>query len=300
MKKKLCVFILSAVLCILYINGSVAAVSNTVVAMKSSGKILIDGGEAIFDAYNINGNNYFKLRDIAYKLSGTDAQFEVDWDGVKNALSLFSGKPYTPVGGEMTINEDTAVQTVKLSGSKVILDGKEVKLTAYLINGNNYFKLRDIAEAFDFFVGWNAKTSTVVIDTAKKYIPELTEAEVYNKMIALKNQYPHGMEWKNDKYYIWKGGIYRGGYGCLAFAFILSDEAFGSLPARKHTDLNNIKIGDILRINNDTHSVVLIAKDDKKVTVAEGNFNDEVYWEREFTWQELKAIFDYAITRYLE
>jgi len=257
MEKRVRAFILSAVLFILHITGITgAAVSaaDTATAIKSPGIILIDGGEAVFDAYNINGNNYFKLRDIAYKLSGTSAQFEVYWDGANNTVSLLSGKPYTPVGGEMAISKNAfhaanpVYKTVSPSPSRVTLNGKEISLTAYLIDGSNYFKLRDIGETFDFFVGWDSETAAVIIDTSKRYIPELTEAAVYNKIIALKEQYPHGTEWGSDKYYKWKGGIYSGGYGCFSFAFILSDEAFGSLPARRHSDLSKIKIGNVKRL----------------------------------------------------
>ncbi|WP_249663314.1 hypothetical protein [Lysinibacillus fusiformis] len=66
-------------------------------------------------------------------------------------------------------------------------------------------------------------------------------------MISLKEQYPEGMAWTNDNYYAWHGGIYSGGYGCVGFAFILSDTVFGNLPDRKYMDFDNIQVGDIIR-----------------------------------------------------
>ena len=47
-----------------------------------------------------------------------------------------------------------------------------MKLTAYTINGNNFFKLRDLGSALDFYVGWDAAAGTVVVDTGKGYVPE--------------------------------------------------------------------------------------------------------------------------------
>jgi uncharacterized repeat protein (TIGR01451 family) len=41
--------------------------------------------------------------------------------------------------------------------------------TAYNIEGNNYFRLRDIGEALDFGVTWDSAKNTVVIDTSKGY-----------------------------------------------------------------------------------------------------------------------------------
>lgn len=52
-------------------------------------------------AYNAYGNNYFKLRDIAYMLSGTTAQFDVEYDSSTKSISLIGGKEYKPVGDEL-------------------------------------------------------------------------------------------------------------------------------------------------------------------------------------------------------
>ena len=54
--------------------------------------------------------------------------------------------------------------------SKIYLDGKEVNFTVYLIDGNNYFKLRDIMKAIDAYVGWDGATSTITLDTSKGYV----------------------------------------------------------------------------------------------------------------------------------
>jgi hypothetical protein len=40
-------------------------------ASPTSSTVLVNGKNVAFDAYNINGNNYFKLRDLAYTLNGT-------------------------------------------------------------------------------------------------------------------------------------------------------------------------------------------------------------------------------------
>jgi hypothetical protein len=124
-----------------------------------------------FDAYHINDNNYFKLRDLAYILSGSEKQFEVTWDGAAQKILLTSGRPYTPVGGEMT-GKGTGTKTPKTTTSKVTLDGREVNITAYHIENSNYFKLRDIGELFDFEVDWDGANQTIIIDTSKSYTPD--------------------------------------------------------------------------------------------------------------------------------
>jgi hypothetical protein len=44
-----------------------------------------------------------------------------------------------------------------------------IKLTAYTINGNNFFKLRDLTQAFNIGVTWDGATQTVGIDTKLDY-----------------------------------------------------------------------------------------------------------------------------------
>jgi hypothetical protein len=58
------------------------------------------------------------------------------------------------------------------TSAKITLNGIEVTFTAYEIDGNNYFKLRDIGQALDFGVVWDSTQDTVVIDTSTGYTPE--------------------------------------------------------------------------------------------------------------------------------
>lgn len=147
----------------------VTAAPTATVATPTSSKVLVNGKDTSFDAYTINGNNYFKLRDLALVVSGTEKQFEVKWDGEKSAINLISSQAYTTVGGEMAAGDGKEKAPV-LNTSKIYKDGQEVALTAYTINGNNYFKLRDIAKAFNIGITWDGTTNTVGIDTSIDYV----------------------------------------------------------------------------------------------------------------------------------
>ncbi|MCL2815514.1 MAG: copper amine oxidase N-terminal domain-containing protein [Oscillospiraceae bacterium] len=140
-------------------------------AISISSKVIVDGDEIEFDAYNIEGDNYFKLRDLAYVLSRTEKQFDVGWDNKNDAITLTSGKLYTVTGGELA-NRETENKYAAPTNSKIYLDGEEISLTAYNIEGNNYFNLTDIAQAFDFGVDWDREKNTIVIDTGKSYKPQ--------------------------------------------------------------------------------------------------------------------------------
>ena len=74
-----------------------------------------------------------------------------------------------------------AVESLKatLSTNRVLVDGQEVRLTAYNINGNNYVMLRDIGRAVGFNVYWNSDAKCVQVESGKPYTGEapVTSAE---------------------------------------------------------------------------------------------------------------------------
>ena len=74
-----------------------------------------------------------------------------------------------------------AVESLKatLSTNRILVDGQEVRLTAYNINGNNYVKLRDVGRAVGFNVYWNSDAKCVQVESKKPYTGEapVTSAE---------------------------------------------------------------------------------------------------------------------------
>lgn len=152
----------------IYVVVGSASSTTAVTAKPTASEVLVDGQSTKFEAYNINGSNYFKLRDLAYAVSGSEKQFEVTWDGSKKAINLISDKDYTVVGSEL-VKGDGVAKAANLSTATVYVDDKEVSLTAYTIKGNTYFKLKDIAKAFNIGVTWDGATKTVGIDTTISY-----------------------------------------------------------------------------------------------------------------------------------
>jgi hypothetical protein len=137
-------------------------------AQPTASKVYVNGKETKFEAYNIAGNNYFKIRDIAMAISGSEKQYNVIWDAEKAAINLLKNTPYTPVGSEFA-NGNGAVMTAQATTSHIYLDGQITGFTSYNIGGSNYYMLRDLGEVFDFAVEWNNETKSIHIDTTKAY-----------------------------------------------------------------------------------------------------------------------------------
>lgn len=186
--KKIAVFFV-AISFIVSIFQIVEAKVSVVVAKPTDSVVYVDGAKKSFAAYNIGGSNYFKLRDLAYVVNNTEKEFNVVWQPENTSINLVSGQTYQPTGGEMSVPEKKEDKAATLTNDKILVNGQLVNFSVYNIDGNNYFKLRDILETFNIGVIWNQVSNAIEIDTSENYTSttesqekkELTAQEVYNK-----------------------------------------------------------------------------------------------------------------------
>ena len=138
-------------------------------AKYNNAKVLVNGVPTTFEAYNFSGNNYFKLRDLAMAVNGTEKQFEISWDERTKQITIWGNTGYTPVGGELAAGDgkDKIGKPYETPLNYNYLYAVEAK--AYNINGNNYFKLRDVCKLLDIGVTWDNDTKTIGIDTSISY-----------------------------------------------------------------------------------------------------------------------------------
>lgn len=134
-------------------------------ANPTNDKLTVNGTEQTPTVYKIGGSNYFKIRDVAAVLNGTEKQFNVGYSGGK--VTVTSNHSYDTATGKELKGAPTSSRTATRSNDTIIIDGKEASLTVYKIGGSNYFKLRDLGKALDFYVGYSG--GKVTIDTSKSY-----------------------------------------------------------------------------------------------------------------------------------
>lgn len=149
---------------------TVAASSAT--AYPATMTVKLDGKRVKPVGYNIKGNNYYKLRDIAQILDGTTAKFDISWNEEDRVMDLFPGETYMPVGGELG-EIPTKNKTAKPSTETVKVNDQIAPLAAYNVDGYNYFKLVDLGTTLGFSVDYDSKTRTVVMTTPEP--PEETQ-----------------------------------------------------------------------------------------------------------------------------
>jgi hypothetical protein len=153
--------------------------------------------------------------------------------------------------------------------------------------------------------------SKLIYDEADLKSPDFYDpVAVRARIEAMKPSYPNGMHFTNESHVttwnIWfrrEGGEYQRfrytAAGCVAFAVFMSDAAFGNDAwVTEHKNFDNIRVGDILRVEDGKHSVVVLAIDGNIVTIAEGNYNHSVLWGRTYTLEQIKSHGTYVWTRY--
>ncbi len=138
-----------------------------VTCLKTQSNIYLNGEELEFDSYNIGGNNYFQLRELASVTKDTSKKFDVAWDGQNEGVTIVKGKSYS--GEDQGKNLNVGKTTCQESKSSVYMEGRKLNLKAYLINGNNYFKLRDLAKEIDMEVVWNPDLKAIELATEGGY-----------------------------------------------------------------------------------------------------------------------------------
>jgi len=137
-------------------------------ASPTNDKLEVNGNAADPTVYKIGDSNYFKIRDVAALLNGTEKQFAVGYDGSKNAVTATTGQGYDKQSGDLTGAPAGGSQTADPSNDAIYVNGEKIAVEVYKINGSNYFKLRDLGKALDFYVGWSADRG-MYIETNKAY-----------------------------------------------------------------------------------------------------------------------------------
>ena len=147
-----------------------AAPAGSVNAVPTSDKLYVDGVLQSPVVYKIGDSNYVKLRDVAKILSGTSKQFSVSYDAALGAVQVTRGQAYTPDGSEL-LGQASGSTTAAVSSNPISVDGvKATSLSVYSIDGNNYFKLRDLGQVLNFYVGWDAETGSVILSGNMGYM----------------------------------------------------------------------------------------------------------------------------------
>lgn len=129
-------------------------------AVKSFQAFELNGEKVEIGGYLINGNNYYKLRDVAALLNSTTGKFDVKYENKK--ISLKTGEAYEKLETDLQPMKHDKTKA-KMVTNKIMVDGKDVELNAAFIDNNNYVKLRDLGAVVGLEVDF--KDGTIIVNT---------------------------------------------------------------------------------------------------------------------------------------
>lgn len=221
--------------------------SVTVKAVFSPQTVIVDGKKYTLESYNINGYNYYKLRDLAKILNNTKSQFYVEGNENQKEIKVFLKDSYIPDGSELKIGSDNS-KLCKESTWKLIVNGLEIEADKYLIGGYHYFKLRDLGPVFGFSVTFDVNSGSTVLVTGrislifdeKNYSIKTMNIgdkaityRAYENVIYVSNPVDAGYEIMNiyvpEEYY---QGKTIGGYTAETAPIFLPNKVGGYMPAK--------------------------------------------------------------------
>lgn len=162
MRKKIFILLIG-----LLLVSSKASARNTASVNKVN--ISVDGKAQSVSCYNIKGYNYFKLRDVAKLMMGSQKGFEVIVD--EGTPVVVRDSSYTESGDELQALSSNKLKVnpkFQYLGMRPSYTSLIVK--SYNIGGYNYMSLRDVAQAANFKVGYDAPSRTIVIDSTQEFV----------------------------------------------------------------------------------------------------------------------------------
>ncbi|MFR9301927.1 MAG: hypothetical protein ACLVKW_02565 [Fenollaria massiliensis] len=198
MKKK--ISLLLAILMLVTLIPTAFAESKTVDAVKNTKKVTLDGEEVKVGAYDVEGFNYLKLRDVAAILNAKKCQFSVGYDEPTKLISVELAKGYEKVEGDLAEIKDEKAKAI-VSVKKILVNGEEKEVKTALINEYNYMQLRDLASLVGLGVDYDAKNKVIMLKSdaeAKEEKPEDKEEDKKDEK-AEENKEDKKDEKKEDK-----------------------------------------------------------------------------------------------------
>ena len=181
MKKK--ISLLLAILMLVTLIPTAFAESKTVDAVKNTKKVTLDGEEVMVGAYDVEGYNYLKLRDIAAILNGKKCQFSVGYDEPTKLISVELTKAYEKVEGDLAEIKDEKAKAI-VSVKKILVNGEEKEVKTALINEYNYMQLRDLGSLVGLGVDYDKANKVIMLKSdaeAKEEAPRyvMIESKLY-------------------------------------------------------------------------------------------------------------------------
>ena len=117
-----------------------------------------EGRQMRLEAYLVNDNRYFRLRDMGYLLGNV---FDVGFTNGQFTLAM--GQPYTLVGGEVRNFVCPGITRADFNAGTILVDNELAHVISFTINGEVFHQLRDLLDITG--LGFESRYGTIYLYT---------------------------------------------------------------------------------------------------------------------------------------
>lgn len=158
---------------VIYVEEGTNYKSNAYLTELQTATVTVDGQEIEIDVYEVDDEVFFKIRDIAQMLVGTDEEFEVTWNETFELIDIYPGQEYTVTGREfITTAQEEAALIALDTAPDLFKEKSSTRVNGYVINDENFYNIEKFADMFDFYIDINLKKDYITIDTTSEYLPD--------------------------------------------------------------------------------------------------------------------------------
>jgi len=158
---------------------------STAEAVPAVTQVVINNTEVSFNTYTLNGNVYFRLRDIAKSFMGTSKSISIAESS--NSVVMKSNEYYTATGNELGTEPDTENAQASKDSRDIVYNGSSVRISGYDINGEIYFTLNDLETMMNFTIGTDETTGQESVSTGIPWTPVTSIDFSAQKDVMIKN-----------------------------------------------------------------------------------------------------------------
>ena len=132
-----------------------------VTAIPKWQEVVFDGHSKMMQCYNIDGYNYFRLRDMAQEVTDhIDKQrhhFGISYDNEEKSINILRTYDYEPNTETKQYLIGTEAKDAVLANTRLKVNGAKLPpdyMKGYVVDGYTFYKLRDLAELLGLTVEW--------------------------------------------------------------------------------------------------------------------------------------------------
>lgn len=165
-------------------NDTTFEVQKSEPVISTPASLTIDGITKQVVGYNIDGTNFYSVRDLANAMVDTTGRFKLGFDNDTKSILMETGYNEPSIQTITQPNIEDIKNTIE-ENSKISfnINGSILSLNGSFINGNSYVNLKELSEHLGYTLLYNDITNSIEINTTQSICSYIRDV-VYNPVFT--------------------------------------------------------------------------------------------------------------------